>query len=548
MTFPDRTDPTAEFRDTLATLIHARFPLLHVRTHEEDRLMQQLNLCLRADPRLVRHPRPVIIWKVTTGLRDTTGRHVVADTTEPLRALEAVQQFQGSGVFVFLDLHHFLLGTQSTGVNPLTRAKVVRTLRDLREPLKRGRDRKTLIIVSPELALPPDLDKDIHLIELNPPSKAELDDVLTKFLRDNGIADRSSNGVLVTTAHGLTCDEAENAFARAFSRHGRIDKRATDLVADEKRQAVRRTEILEYVSTLSEEDLEIGGLGTLRNWLKQREGSWLGRGSEWGIRQPRGILITGVPGCGKSLTAKCTSVAWNLPLLRLDVGRIFAGLVGSSEANMREALSLAEAMSPSILWIDELEKGFARSAGGLDSGVGSRVFGTFLTWMQEHTAFVFVIATANDISQLPAEFLRKGRFDEIFFVDLPTRVERSRILRIHIGRYLKHPAAAGQFPHSDEAFNRLAEMSPDFSGAELLDAVNSAAFAAFQAKRPIRFEDVAAAVEATAPLARIQTERVREMQQWAHASGVLLATEGKDLEKPLTVTGDGALLGMRQLG
>ncbi|MFJ9966605.1 AAA family ATPase [Streptomyces avermitilis] len=544
MTEPN--DPTAEFRGTLATLVHARFPLLHVRTHEEERLLQQVHACLQHDPRLLRHPRRVFTWRVTTGLCDTAGQ-VVADTTEPLRALAAVLAYQDSGVFVFLDLHHFLQG-ESPGMARGTRAQIVRTLRDLRAPLKRGVGRKTLIMVSPALSLPSDLDKDVHLIELNPPSTYELEGVLGKFQQDNGIADRTFNGLLVATAHGLTCDEAENAFARAFSWYGRLDERATALVADEKHQAVRRTQILEYVSSPPEEGVMVGGLGTLRNWLEQRKESWRGKGSEWGISQPRGILITGVPGCGKSLTAKCTSTEWGLPLLRLDMGRIFAGIVGSSEANMREALALAEAMAPSILWIDELEKGFARGAGNLDSGVGSRVFGTFLTWMQEHTAFVFVIATANDISQLPSEFLRKGRFDEIFFVDLPTRAERSRILRIHVGRCLKHPAAAGQFPQTEQAFDRLAGMSPDLSGAELQDAVNSAVFAAFQGRRPLRYEDVAAALDVTRPLARIQPERVREMQRWAHDSGVLLATEGKDLDAATAPTGDVEPWGMRKLG
>lgn len=240
----------------------------------------------------------------------------------------------------------------------------------------------------------------------------------------------------------------------------------------------------------------------------------------------KGLLITGVPGCGKSLTAACVSTQWGLPLLRLDVGRVFSGLVGSSEQNMRNALKLAEAVAPSILWIDEIEKGFGSVGGGGDSGTSQRVFGTFLTWMQEKKSPVFVIATANKIDSLPAEFLRKGRFDEIFFVDLPTHLEREEIWKLHLGKHLAPPSrAGGGLELSTDTLQELATASEGFSGAEIAQAVIAACFEAFADRRSVTISDLLRTVANTVPLSVTQAEQITRTREWA-ASRAVAATAG----------------------
>ena len=231
---------------------------------------------------------------------------------------------------------------------------------------------------------------------------------------------------------------------------------------------------------------DIGGLENLKNWLRKRNGSWLERAKAYHIPAPKGVLITGVPGCGKSLTAKAMSAIWNLPLLKLDMGRIFGGVVGSSEENMRKAIHTAEAVAPSILWVDEIEKGFAGTKSDGDSGTSARVFGTFLTWMQDKTAPVFVVATANDISSIPPELLRKGRFDEIFFVDLPTAREREKIFYLHLCKRLKDSPVHHEVDPDLGICGELAAQSEGFSGAEIEQAVISALYEAFFADRGLR--------------------------------------------------------------
>ena len=243
------------------------------------------------------------------------------------------------------------------------------------------------------------------------------------------------------------------------------------------------------------------------------------------------MLITGVPGCGKSLTAKAMSAIWNLPLLRLDMGRIFGGIVGTSEENMRKAISTAEAVSPSILWVDEIEKGFAGLKSGGDSGTSARVFGTFLTWMQEKTAPVFVIATANDISSLPPELLRKGRFDEIFFVDLPTTREREKIFNLHINKRVKGAEIPRELDVTNELCHELAVMADGYVGAEIEQITISAMYDAFYNERGLRKEDLVKAIRETVPLSTTQREQIVVLREWAKERAVLAtASEDRELE------------------
>lgn len=292
-------------------------------------------------------------------------------------------------------------------------------------------------------------------------------------------------------------------------------------------QVIKKTGILEFINT----DIKIsdvGGLENLKSWLNKRNNSWSESAKKYCLPAPKGVLITGVPGCGKSLTAKAMSAAWQLPLLKLDFGKIFSGIVGSSEENMRKAIKTAEAVAPSILWVDEIEKSLSGLNSNGDSGTSSRIFGTFLTWMQEKTAPVFVIATANNINSLPAELLRKGRFDEIFFVDLPTQREREEIFKLHLSKRLKDKDVASKIEINSDLYKQLAQMTEGFVGAEIEQVVISALYEAFFNKRPLEFSDLANTIKNVVPLSVTQKEQILAIRQWANIRAVA-ATKKDDM-------------------
>jgi SpoVK/Ycf46/Vps4 family AAA+-type ATPase len=282
------------------------------------------------------------------------------------------------------------------------------------------------------------MEKSVSVLDFPLPTHEEIAELLESMIRANSGSGKVSFMLttedkerMVKASLGLTLQEAENAFAKAIVRDNCLSADDVDTILEEKAQAIRRNGILEYVRSDVSIDM-IGGLENLKRWLDKRKSSWLDSAKEYSLPAPKGILITGVPGCGKSLTAKAMSAMWHMPLLRLDMGRVFTGLLGSSEENFRRSIETASAISPCILWIDEIEKGMGGMASAFSGGTPQRIFATFLTWMQEKTDPVFVIATANNISALPPEMMRKGRFDEIFFVDLPSLAERIEVFRVHL--------------------------------------------------------------------------------------------------------------------
>jgi SpoVK/Ycf46/Vps4 family AAA+-type ATPase len=334
----------------------------------------------------------------------------------------------------------------------------------------------------------------------------------------------------VDAALGLTFNEAENAFARAIITDNALGPGDVERVLSEKKQIIRKSGILDYFHT--EEDIgSVGGLDNLKAWLEKRALAFTRKAKDFGLPEPKGILLAGVQGCGKSLTAKAVSNLWQIPLLRFDVGRVFSGVVGSSEENMRKAIKTAESIAPVILWVDEIEKSLSgvQSSSFSDAGTSARVFGTFITWLQEKTAPVFVIATANNIDLLPPELLRKGRFDEIFFIDLPNQSERIEIFRIHLMKRKRNP---GNFD-----LEALASASGNFSGAEIEQAVISALFDAFVDNRDLLTGDVEKSIRATVPLATTMSDKVRNLRQWAEtrtvpatARRIGIAEQGRKLE------------------
>ena len=365
--------------------------------------------------------------------------------------------------------------------------------------------------MSPVQNIPIELEKEVAVLDYPLPDMSELNLVLTQQLEAsrNRRPTTETREKLLKATLGLTRDEAEKVYRKAQVTAGRLTETEVDIVLSEKKQLIRRNGILEYIE--EDETLDsVGGLEELKRWLRQRSNAFTERAREYGLPQPKGMLILGVPGCGKSLIAKTTSRLWGLPLLRLDMGRVYDGsMVGRSEANLRNALKTAESISPVVLFIDEIDKAFAGTSGSADSdgGTSSRIFGSFLTWMQEKASPVFVMATANRVERLPSEFLRKGRFDEIFFVDLPTPDERKEIFRIHLS---KRNRDLNRFD-----LDQLIKVCEGFSGAEIEQALVAAMYDAFAQDREFTQLDIIAAMRATLPLSKTMSEQVTALRDWA---------------------------------
>jgi SpoVK/Ycf46/Vps4 family AAA+-type ATPase len=482
-------------QEELNILIQAQYPLIYLVTSEEDRAERTIaNIA-----QMKQHQKRVFIWTVTHGIIEYgQPRHVTQhNTVSSEAAIEWVIRQRDPGIFIFKDLHPFL-------DSPVT----TRWLRDAIASFKGMQ--KVIILMSPVQHIPIELEKELVVLDYALPDLAELNQVLSAQLEQNRTrrTTTETREKLLKSALGLTRDEAEKVYRKAYVKTNRLSETEVDIILSEKKQLIRRNGILEFIE--EDETIDsVGGLEELKRWLHQRSNAFTERAREYGLPQPKGMLILGVPGCGKSLIAKTTARLWGLPLLRLDIGRVYDSAVGRSEANLRNALKTAESISPTILLIDELDKAFAGSAGSADSdgGTSSRIFGTFLTWMQEKTSPVFVMATANRVERLPGEFLRKGRFDEIFFVDLPNQEERKEIFKIHLSKRRR------EITRFD--LEQLGKVSDGFSGAEIEQALVAAMYDAFAQDREFTQLDIIAAIKATQPLSRTMTEQVTALRDWA---------------------------------
>ena len=432
--------------------------------------------------------RTVYVWSASRGLRDQAGALAAPDSVEdPTAALVHAIENPEDAVYVFLDMHHHF--------TPVT----TRLVRDAARAVRLTR--KSMLFLSPFLQVPEELQKEVTLAVFQLPDRALLEPAIARAAGETGLRlAPEQTAALVRAAAGLTLNEAERAVRRSGG-----DPR---VVIEEKTQLIRKTGILEYYHT-PESFQDVGGLENLLAWFRARASAFSGAARFAGLPQPKGVLLVGVPGCGKSLSARALAGAWGVPLLRLDIGRIFGSLVGASEANLRRAIQTAEAVSPCILWIDEVEKGFAGVGGQGGGGVTERVFGTFLQWLQDKRSPVFVVATANDISALPPEFLRQGRFDEIFFVGLPEPAEREQILKIHLKRRRRDP---DRYTLAD-----VARTAADFSGAELEQVVVAGLYRAFDAGRELEPGDLLYAAGETFPLAKARAPEISAMIRWAES-------------------------------
>lgn len=514
----------------LTTLFRARFPFIYISTYEETRVVQLISK-IAQNKQKIRSVRDVFVYSVTDGLKKYTasGQEAVNNANEPIEALNYIDNYNSPAILILKDVHT-LFGNQGRNID----YNFVRKIRDVAASLKNAEYSKNVVIIAPSLVLPADLQKDITVVEFDLPTLEEIKTVLNEMIELNdgsGVKislTEDEKEILCKGAQGLTLQEAENAFARAMVSRGQLTINELDVIMEEKCQVIKKSGILEFIkSEMSIND--VGGLENLKKWLRKRNNSWLGKAQkDYNLPAPKGVLITGVPGCGKSLTAKAMSAMWQLPLLRLDVGKIFSGLVGSSEENMRKAIQTAEAVAPSILWIDEIEKGFGGVGKENDGGTSTRVFGTFLTWLNEKQKPVFVIATANNINALPSEMLRKGRFDEIFFVDLPVTNERKAIFKLHLEKRLKD-SISKSFKVTEDLLNRLAEKTEGFVGAEIEQAVIAALFEAFSENRALKEDDLFKVIANTVPLSTTQAEQIMSIRSWANERAIA-ATAQEDMD------------------
>lgn len=476
----------------LETLIRARYPIIYIVSWEEQRVEEALREIARE------RGKKIFFWTVTQGMVQNPAHRDNA-TRDPIAALDAVIDSREQALFVLKDYHAFI-----------SDVTVTRRLRDLTAALKTSY--KTLIVLAPVLKLPSELEKEIAVVDYGLPDHDDLDVILEKVIqaiKDNPQIDANLTELerdqVLKAAQGLTANEAENVFAKSLIEKHKFD---VDVILGEKEQIIRKSGILEYYP-FSEQVKDVGGLDLLKDWMEKRTVAFTEKARDFGLPSPRGVLLLGVQGCGKSLSAKAIGSLWRLPLLRLDVGRIFGGIVGQSEENMRKAIRVAESVAPCILWVDELEKGFSgtQSSGQSDGGTTSRVFGTFLTWMQDKKAAAFVVATSNDVTSLPPELLRKGRFDEIFFIDLPAHEERRQIFKIHLQKRKRDP----------ESFDldRLAAATPGFSGAEIEAVVVDALYDAFDSTKELTTDSIVGAASHTVPLSMTMRERIEDLREWA---------------------------------
>lgn len=503
----------------LDLMLRARYPLVYIVSAEEDPVDEVLN-SVAAQSNSDRH---ILTWDLVRGWDDNgSGKGNVMDALNRIAKAEP----QESSIFVLRDLH-YILKHPETGKNP----PVIREIKNLTKELKRSR--KTLIFTSHTLAIPEEFKEEVTVIDFPLPNTQEIDYLISQLVVPEKLkVEGKSREQLIKACQGLSRARIQRVLAKALAAKQQVNESDIQGVLEEKKQTIRQTGILEFYAT-SESLKNVGGLENLKQWVKMREDAFTEEARRYGIPNPKGVLLVGIQGTGKSLSAKTIANEWRLPLLRLDTGRLFGGIVGESESRVRQMIQIAEAIAPCVLWIDEIDKAFGNINGGSDgdSGTSRRVFGSLITWMQEKTAPVFIVSTANNVKVLPAELLRKGRFDEIFFLNLPTEKERQDIFKVHLQKL--RPSRLREFELS-----KLAKQSNNFSGAEIEQVVVDALHRAFGnmengQRRDLMTQDISQAIEATVPLAAIARRQIDELKQWAAEAGARTASDNVELVKEL---------------
>jgi hypothetical protein len=477
--------------DRIKKAIIAQYPIIYMLTWEEDRAEGMVLNIAKSFSQVV----PTYSWTISEGLRDS--KSTIPGTADPIKALEYIMREGERGFYLLKDFERSLEN------NPM----LVRKLRDAYYQLKDKA--RFIMIVAPRLYIPDELRKEIHLIEIPLPGEDEIgplvDYMVSRYFK-TPLADERQRSALVTGLKGLTINETQHVLNALFFGKTQFQTTMIEQVLAEKEQITRKEGLLEFIYPRFRVE-DVGGYGVLKDWLAKRAKIFSREAERAGIAIPKGLLMMGISGCGKSLAVKVISTLWNLPLFRLDMSNVFSGGFGPPEQAFARALSTIEALSPAVLWIDEIESGMIGVKDGA-SGPASRIFATFLTWMQEKDALVFVAATANRIDLLPAEFIRKGRFDQVFFLDLPDEEERKAIFGVHLRR---KNADINRFD-----LGVLAKATADWNGAEIEQAVHAATIEAFNENQVISQQHLTRIVTRTIPLSRTMTEQIKYIKSWAH--------------------------------
>ena len=489
-----------KFNDELTLLLKARYPIIYINTFEEDRVEYIIRKNIKTSLN-----RGIYSWDFIDGYSNNPNNEGFAKRN-PLQALELVERLtpETPAVFLLKDFNKFL--------NDIS---IARKLKNITRILKL--QPKTIIIIGSELNIPSDLQDLITMVQFNLPTEKEIEHELTRLLNSLKITiDNILMENLIQACQGLSLERIRRVLSKIIATYRTIDSNSVGLLLDEKKQIIRQTEILEYWSS-DKKIQNIGGIDNLKDWLIKRKTSFSTQASNYGLPIPRGLLLVGIQGTGKSLTAKAIASEWQLPLLKLDVGKLFGGIVGESESRLRQMIQVAETISPCILWIDEMDKAFANIDSKGDSGTSNRVLATFISWLSEKTKPVFVVATANNVELLPLEIIRKGRFDEIFFLDLPKKNEREQIFKIHIKEF--RPKTWEEFD-----YKKLAQFSESFSGAEIRQSIIEGMYFAFYEKREFTTDDICMALKEQIPLSQLDNSKTLKLQSWATSGRIRLAS------------------------
>jgi len=493
-----------KFNDELGLFLKARYPIIYINTIEEDRVEYVIRKNIKTNLN-----RSIYSWDFVDGYTNNPNNEGFAKRN-PLQALELVERLNAEtpALFLLKDFNRFL-----------TDLSISRKLRNISRILKL--QPKTIIIIGSDLTIPKELQDLITVIQFQLPLEEEISQELNRLINSLNIkVDSQLFENLTRACQGLSLERIRRVLSKIIATYKTIDKDSIAVLLSEKKQIISQTEILEY-SSVNEQITNLGGLENLKDWLKKRKTAFGLQAFNYGLPTPRGLLLIGIQGTGKSLTAKAIANDWQLPLLKLDVGKLFGGIVGESESRLRQMINVAETISPCILWIDEIDKAFSNSDNRGDSGTSNRVLATFISWLSEKTKPVFVIATANNIDLLPIEIIRKGRFDEIFFLDLPEKEEREEIFKIHLQTFR---------PNSWKSFdyNKLSHASESFSGAEIRQSIIEGMYHAFYEKREFTTEDICMALKELIPLAHLESDQMIRLQQWA-SSGRIRSASSREI-------------------
>jgi SpoVK/Ycf46/Vps4 family AAA+-type ATPase len=489
-----------KFNDELTLFLKARYPIIYINTIEEDRIEYVIRKNIKTNLN-----RSIYSWDFVDGYTNNPNNEGFAKRN-PLQALELVERLNSEtpALFILKDFNRFL-----------TDLSISRKLRNISRILKL--QPKTIIIIGSELNIPIELQDLITVLQFQLPLESEINQELERLINSLNIkVEPQLFENLSRACQGLSLERIRRVLSKIIATYKTIDNNSIAVLLSEKKQIISQTEILEYWS-INKKIIDLGGLDNLKDWLKKRKTAFGVQALNYGLPTPRGLLLVGIQGTGKSLTAKAIGNDWQLPLLKLDVGKLFGGIVGESESRLRQMINVSETISPCILWIDEIDKAFSNVESKGDSGTSNRVLATFISWLSEKTKPVFVIATANNIDLLPLEIIRKGRFDEIFFLDLPKQEEREEIFKIHLQEF--RPNTFQGFEYS-----KLAELSESFSGAEIRQSIIDGMYHAFYEKREVTTDDISMAIEEIIPLAYLENDQMLKLQNWASSGRIRLAS------------------------